>query len=447
MSDSPPISLSRIAAYSLPAFPLAALGLPLGVYIPPLYAEHTTIALGLVGTLIFFSRIGDVFTDPTFGLIADRMRPRLGRRRFWMLLAIPVLMVSVWKLFHPPTEAGAIYLVLWLSVVFVGYTMAFLSHLAWAAELSSLYDDRSRILGWREVCVTAGMLSVLILPALVEGTAGEDAALARAHIMSLFIIVLLPITICVTCLLVPDPLPPEEAMDSERTLIDDLRAIAHNRHMPKLLSADLATTTAIGITASLYVWLAEYVLDLASSTSLILIAYFSAAVFSVPLWMRVSMAREKHTTYSAAMLYGAIALSIYALLPSGNLVLALVCSLLYGSAYGAGFFLGRAIVADIADEDEVKTGQKRMAVFFSGLTLNQKVGFALGPLIAYNLLDLVGFDPNGVVTDRQADWLLGIYIIIPVLFFTFSGLMIRRHTLTRAEHDNIRAKLGETDSA
>ena len=220
MPKSSPISLSRIAAYSLPAFPLAALGLPLGVYIPPLYAEHTTIALGLVGTLIFFSRIGDVFTDPTFGLIADRMRPRLGRRRFWMLLAIPVLMISVWKLFHPPAEAGALYLILWLSIVFVGYTMAFLSHLAWAAELSSLYDDRSRILGWREVCVTAGMLSVLILPALLEGSAGEDAALTRAHVMSLFILILLPITICATCLLVPDPLPPEESMDQSRTLLD-----------------------------------------------------------------------------------------------------------------------------------------------------------------------------------------------------------------------------------
>ena len=121
-------------------------------------------------------------------------------------------------------------------------------------------------------------------------------------------------------------------------------------------------------------------------------------------------------------------------------------SVLYGSAYGAGFFLGRAMVADIADEDELKTGQKRMAVFFSGLTLNQKIGFALGPLIAYNILDVVGFDPNGTVTDAQAGWLLAIFVGLPVLFFTFSGLMIRRHTLTRAEHDQIRSALNTPDS-
>lgn len=436
------LSGRRIAAYTLPALPLAALGLPLGVYIPPLYAEHTTLALGLVGTLLFFSRIGDVFTDPTFGFIADRMRPRLGRRRFWMLLSIPVLMLSVWQLFHPPPDAGAVYLVVWLSIVYVGFTMAFLSHLAWGAELSGLYDDRSRILGWREVVVTCGMLSVLVLPVLFQGPDPETAALSRAHIMSLFIVILLPTTFCATCLLVPDPLPPEASMNSGRTLLQDLRAITQNAHMPKLLSADLATTTAIGITASLYVWIAKYPLNLEHATNLILIAYFSAAVISVPLWMRLSISREKHTTYSVAMLYGALTLCTYLLIPGQGLVWALLSSALYGCAYGAGFFLARAIVADIADEDELATGQKRMAVFFSGLTLNQKVGFAIGPLLAYNLLDYVGFDPTGEVTQAQANWLLSTFIGLPVLFLCFSGLMIRRYTLTRAQHKEIRAALG-----
>lgn len=441
MTDTSPLPLSRIAAYALPAFPLSALSLPLGVYIPPLYAEHTALALGLVGTLLFFSRIGDVFTDPAFGLIADRTRPRLGRRRFWMLASIPVLMLATWKLFHPPSDAGAVYLVVWLSLVYIGYTMAFLSHLAWGAELSGLYDDRSRVLGWREVAVTSGMLTVLILPALMEGAAGENAALARAHIMAVFIVTLLPITICLTCLLVPDPLPAEAAMDKSRSLVDDLKAIGQNAYMPKLLGADLATMTAIGITASLYIWVAVHVLGLASSASLILIAYFAAAIISVPLWMYISMRAEKHTTYSAAMLYGALTLGTYFLIPGQGLFWALVSSALYGCAYGAGFFLGRAIVADIADADELQTGQRRMGVFFSGLTLNQKIGFALGPLLAYNILDLVGFDPNGTITRTQADWLLGVFVGLPVALFCFSGFMIRRHTLTRADHAKIRAQL------
>lgn len=441
MSELNTLSTSRIVAYSLPAFPLSALSLPLGVYIPPLYAEHTTLALGLVGTLLFASRILDVFTDPTFGLIADRMRPSLGRRRFWMIVSIPVLVLATWKLFHPPSDAGAVYLVGWLSLLYLGYTMAFLSHLAWGAELSGLYDDRSRVLGWREIAVTAGMLTVLILPTLVESSAGADAALARAHIMALFIVILLPISIALTCLLVPDPLPPVEAMDTNRSLMDDLKAIAQNAHMPKLLTADIATTMAIGITASLYVWLTVHVLDLAGATSLILVAYFAAAVVSVPLWMYIAVRAEKHTTYCMAMVYGAVTLGMYFWVPGRGLFWAMAVSALYGCAYGAGFFLGRSIVADIADADELETGQQRMGVFYSGLTLTQKIGFALGLLVSYNILDLVGFDPNGIVTQTQADWLLWVFILLPVSLFCAAGVLIRRHTLTRAKHADIRRQL------
>ncbi|MEO9968550.1 MAG: MFS transporter [Hyphomonadaceae bacterium] len=441
MSESKPLSSTRIAAYTLPAFPLSALSLPLGVYIPPLYAEHTTLALGLVGTLLFTSRIIDVFTDPTFGLLADRMRPRLGRRRFWMLIAIPILSLATWKLFHPPSDAGAIYLIGWLSLVYLGYTMAFLSHLAWGAELSGLYDDRSRVLGWREVTVTAGMLTVLILPTLVESTAGAEAALARAHIMALFIVILLPICIGLTCILVPDPLPPEDAMDADRSLMADLKAIAKNAHMPKLLSADLATATGIGITSSLYVWISVHVLNLASATSLILVGYFAAAVVSVPIWMFVALRAEKHTTYAISMLYGVLTLSLYFLIPGQGLFWAVAISALYGCAYGAGFFLARSIVADIADADELETGQKRMGVFFSGLTLTSKIGFAFGLLLSYNILDLVGFDPNGTVTQSQADWLLRVFVTLPISLFCLAGVLIRRHTLTRAEHANIRQQL------
>ncbi len=435
------LSGRRIFAYALSAFPLSALGLPLGVYVPPLYAEHTTLAVGFVGTLFFASRIFDVFTDPTFGLIADNMRPRIGRRKFWMLISIPILMGAVWMLFHPPAEAGAMYLVFWLSVVYIGYTMAFISHLAWGAELSGHYDDRSRVLGWREVGVTSGMLTVLILPVFLEQSAGDDAALARAHLMSLFVISILPVAFLTTAFLVPDPLPDDQHAPPARRLVDDLAAIARNIHMPRVVFADLALTTAIGITASLYVWLATHSLRMPESTSLILLAYFSAAVVSVPVWMRLAVRYEKHTVFSIAMFYGATTLFTYLFLPGLQLIWALISTVLYGCAYGAGLFLGRAMVADIADADELTTGQKRMGVFFSGLTLTNKVGFALGPLIAYNILDYVGFDPNGTATDAQANWLLGVFVIVPCFFLCLGGIIIQSHKLTRAEHKKIRAGL------
>ncbi|MEL7453811.1 MAG: MFS transporter, partial [Pseudomonadota bacterium] len=177
---APTLSGWQIATYVLPAIPIAALGLPLTVHIPPLYAESTVLTLGLVGTLFSISKLVDVFTDPLFGWISDRFSPRWGRRRTWMIASAPVLMVSTYFLFHPPETAGRLYLVGWLSLVYLGYTMAFLSHLSWAAELARSYDERSRLMGWRQVGATAGMLLVLVLPSIGEVTGLIAGAAARA---------------------------------------------------------------------------------------------------------------------------------------------------------------------------------------------------------------------------------------------------------------------------
>jgi len=152
MTTKPPSALSGKAmlAYVLPAAPTAALSLPLAVYIPPLYVENTLLSLGLVGTLFTLSKFIDVITDPLFGWISDRVQFRFGRRRTWLLFSVPLLMISIYKLFHPPADAASAYLVTWLFFIYLGYTIILLSHLAWGAELSSGYDERSRIMGWRQ---------------------------------------------------------------------------------------------------------------------------------------------------------------------------------------------------------------------------------------------------------------------------------------------------------
>ncbi len=58
-------------AFVSPAFALAALGLPIVVVLPPLYAEHG-LGLTAVGTIFMATRFFDVVTDPAFGVLGDR---------------------------------------------------------------------------------------------------------------------------------------------------------------------------------------------------------------------------------------------------------------------------------------------------------------------------------------------------------------------------------------
>lgn len=438
MTEQASLTRARIAAYVLPAVPVAALSLPLTVYIPPLYAENTLLTLGLVGTLFTLSKIVDVITDPLFGWLSDRTRFAWGRRRGWVLISVPILMLSVHMLFHPPPDAGATYLLFWVFLVYLGYTIILLSHLAWGAELAPTYDDRSRILGWRQAVGTAGMLLILVMPAIGELTGLVEGAAGRAALMSNFVLITLPLSVAITALTLPDPTP---KADEPQTQLKELLTIFQNTHLRRVLSATFLLDIAIGITGSLYVWLTVYVFHMEDLTSLILVIYFGAGTLFVPFWMALAVRFEKHQVYSAAMLYGMITLAFFGVTPGAHISVILAANALYGIAFTAGIFLARSMIADAADYDQLQHGKSRMGFFFSGLTLSGKLGLALGPAIAYNILEQVGFDPKQAVSDSASTWLLITFIIPPAVLLGCAGLIMRGHTLTRKEHARIRAAL------
>jgi len=90
---------STLFAFALPAAPIAALGLPLAVHIPPFYAKITGLELTFIGVLFLLIRFWDVFTDPVLGVLSDRFETRWGRRRHWIVASVPIVMVSVYMIF------------------------------------------------------------------------------------------------------------------------------------------------------------------------------------------------------------------------------------------------------------------------------------------------------------------------------------------------------------
>jgi Na+/melibiose symporter-like transporter len=164
-----------LAAYSGITMPMAAMGMPVAVYLPRFYSEGMGLSLATVGIIFTLARIWDVVTDPLMGMAIDKFETRWGRRKHWVGLSIPILMLSVWMVFMPnPDSVTPAYLMFWLLVLYIGYTMKVISHLSWGAELSTSYDARFRLFGWREVFTIAGMTIVLAIPAFLELTGDAD---------------------------------------------------------------------------------------------------------------------------------------------------------------------------------------------------------------------------------------------------------------------------------
>ncbi len=432
----------QIGAFGLPSIPISALGLPIVVYLPPFYAHDMGLSLTVVGTVFMMARFWDVITDPILGMVSDRFPSRWGRRRHWIVISAPLLLISSYMLFMPTPPVTWVYLAGWMFFLYIGWTLITISHMSWGAELSADYDERSTIQGMREFLLIFGMFTVLALPAVIENTTNGAGGPEKVAAMGWFIIVLLPITIGLAVWLAPEfPSAPHQQIPWRRAW----SIIARNRLLQRVLVADLLVNIAPAITGSLYIFFASHVMGLPKSASLLLLIYFIAGFVGIPMWIRMSHMAGKHKTLAIAMVYGAVTLPLVVFFPRGEFWWLFIGNSLYGVAYGAGSFLLRSIMADVIDTDYLETGQRRTGLYYSLLSMTAKVGAALAVGITYPLLDFIQFTPGGENTPETLNQFMAMYVTLPAIVMLAAAVVMWRFPLDRAAQLDLRRRIEERD--
>lgn len=429
-----------LACYSGVTVPMAAMGMPIAVYLPPFYSDGLGLSLVTVGTVFTVARIWDVVTDPIMGLVIDRFDSRWGRRKHWIALSIPILMISVWAVFMPdPAAVSGGYLLFWMLALYVGYTMLAIAHQSWGAELAVTYDDRSRLFGWREIFIIGGMTLVLAIPALIE-LAGQDDQRAKVASMGWFCLILFPLTVLPTLRYVPDT-------HQASGLVVDWRAagrlLVRNSMLWRLLAADLTSGFGTGVAGALYIFVATYLFELPGHASLALLFYFLAAFMAMPLWLALAYRVGKDNALKVALVYGgSVMLLLVFLAEPGNVPILWAFTILYGVAFGAAPTLLRSMMADLTDDDELRSGTKRSGLFFALLTTTNKLGQALAVGVSFTILEeVVGFQPGPGNSQAALDGLLLTYVLGTGLGLLAAYVALIRYPLTRARHEEIRTAL------
>ena len=430
----------QIGSFSFMAMPISALGLPLVVHLPPFYVTELGIGATTVGLVFMFARFWDVFTDPLFGAMSDYLPTRWGRRRPWIVLAVPLQILCAWYLFMPVGETSTpLYLGFWLFMIYIATTVISISHMSWGAELSPDYHERARIQGWREVALIVGMICVLGLPAIWEvfDLLGEISAVLM---MGIFVMISTPL-----CALITLGGTPQEKAPAKSVAHFDWKAalkfFASDALLRRLLIAGLMVGVLYGITGALYIYLITDVFLLGSDRNLLLLVYFLSGVCSVPLWIWVSKHFSKHRAMAVAMIYGFITLLSAFFLPAGVFWITFFWLVAYGAAYGAGPFLLRALMADFADFDQLKSGQQRTGLCYALLNMIEKFGHALSVGITYPLLDLIMFKTESENSPETLSLLLGIYVFLPGICMLTAAFLMWNYPLSQKQQEKMRSQL------
>lgn len=427
-----------LLAYGGLAVPLAALGLPLAVYIPPFYAGPIGLGVGTVGIIFMVARFWDIFTDPIMGMIVDRYPSKWGKRKHWIAIGVPVLMLAAWFIFFPGGSRSTFYLIFWLFIMYLAFTFVGLTQQAWGVDISKSYNDRSKVYGWREIGSIFGMMSVLALPAILENAGSNFTEMIAG--MGYFFIIVLPITALIGLIIIPDN---ERNEGTSFPSFSDLPLILKdNRPLIRTLLIEFLCSSASSISAVTYIYLAKHVFDLEEISSRILFLYFFAGLLVMPLWMKVSYLIGKSKTLFTSTILCTLTLASYLFINTNDALITLVIlTVLYGIGYGAPFTLTRALMADIVDADELKSKKKRPGLFYSILTTFSKVGAAIAVGLVYTYLEFNGFKPDQIASEKIREILLFVFAFIPMILYFCASLFCIGYELTSEKHKEIQKQL------
>ena len=427
-----------LMAYGGLAIPLAALGLPLVVYLPPFYAGPVGLGVGTVGIIFMIARFWDIFTDPIMGMIVDRYPSRWGKRKHWIAIGVPVLLIASWYIFFPGDNQPPIYLGFWLFILYLAFTFVGLTQQAWGVDISKSYNDRSKVYGWREMGSIFGMMSVLALPAILESSGANFTEMVGG--MGYFFIFALPITALFGLLIIPDDKKSEGT--SFPKILDIPLLLKGNRPLQRTLGIEFLCSSASSISGATYIYLARYVFDMGDISSRILFLYFLAGLLIMPLWMKLSYLIGKSKTLLVSTLLCSFTLSAYIFIDTIDAMpILIVLTILYGIGYGAPFTLTRALMADIVDADELRSKKKRPGLFYSILTTFSKIGAAIAVGAVYSYLDWSGFKPGEVASDEVKGIILFVFAVLPMFLYFCASLLCIGYELTSEKHEKIQKEL------
>lgn len=389
-----------------------------------------------VGLIFFFGRVWDALSDPVVGMLSDRTRTRLGRRRPWMLGALPVLCLAVVAVFSPP-ELSPRMLLVWVTVAtfvyYTAHTAYQIPHQSLGAELSKDHLERNRIFGILSIALTGGMLVAFAGMQYVTNHAVPREAAARLGLGlagCMFVILLIP------------PLLLRERAEYQgrgsRRGLGAMKDLAANPNARSLLTAhfvQMMGAATLGILAPYYY---QYVLGRPDLIAVMPAIFVFSSIGAIPVWIRLSARFGKAPMWRVALIGAALAFGAVGLVPPGGVIYVGVLMMVTGFFIGCGTMVGPSLLADVIDADEFDTGERKEGVYSAAWGFVIKSSNAVVVLLTGIALQLSAFEPNQDQTGSVLWLLRGIVGGLPLVAMTTGSWVLRRFTLDAETHARIR---------
>lgn len=439
------LSLADSLAFASTQIPVGALALAISVHMPRYFASTLGLSLTLVASAFGLVRLIDIPLDPLLGLAMDKTRTRLGRYRSWTLAGVPAMVGGLYMLIHAPPTVGRLYLVGWLLVMYLGYSILLLSSLAWAACLATKYAERSRLFGVFTALGVAGATAVLVVPVIMQKLGHTDGEGVQAMIW--FIILATPISAAILLWRIPEAPIREHAQGRFR--LADYGALLTRGNVLRTIGADLCCNLGPLWMATIYLFFFKESRGFdTTSANLLLLIYLAAGFAGAPLTARLANRIGKHHALMVNTTVYSLTLITLIFLPKGQFLAAIPTMFVTGAMASGMQVMCRALTGDISDEIRLEGGRDWMGLMYALTNTTTKIAGAASVLLTFNVLAALNYDAReGAVNTPEAIRGLELaFLIGPIGFVMLGGACFLGYRLSAERHGEIRRELEARDA-
>jgi glycoside/pentoside/hexuronide:cation symporter, GPH family len=371
-------------------------------FVNPFLLDVAGLSSTNAALILFLTTAYDAISDPIIGYLSDKkVKTPYGRRRPLLLVgsfAFAGLFVGLWQTAHGSEAAKTAYYLIMMLLFKTASTVVSVPYYALVSEVTDDYDVRTKLTSLRLIfSLFSSVITSTVFALLIE----SFDPIADGYMVASLIFI--PICI-VPSIVVFCTVPERSSLDDDGSAAAAAAAttwaerwtsvsiVFRNRAFVTLLLAYVLAFLAVNFLQNNLFLYIKYVIDAEDHFTYIILLVQGGAFVSLFAWTPLSARFGKRRVYLGAaasfvcVLVAATFLEGRSMLPG-----AYVLATLAGLGLGALLLQTWAMLADVADCDEIESGERREGVYFALFILFQKLALAGALGISNAVLGAAGY--------------------------------------------------------
>ncbi len=398
--------------------------------LPAFFAEVHNFDIAIIGTYIFLAKIIDIASDPIVGWINDK---KILNRKVLIILGSVLCSIGLYKLFIQKQIDYDAYLLVWISVLYLGWTLFQIPYLSIGYDLEKDYFLRTKLSANRELFILFGLFFSLGFPMFFN--------FSNAELLSLIVYIAI-FSGFIGVLVMLNKIPDNRKTNKDVELKSVFKNLKNNNLLVRLMFAWFINSLANVFPMILFSFYVSYVLGgNDSDRQVVLFYYFLFAILGVPFWTYLSKRFGKKRTWVTSLILSAFFFIFVLFLSKGDIHFFIIISCITGFCLGADLIIPPSIQADLSDVHLNKFKEDISGILFSLITFFNKLSFAVASLFVFSILSYLNFEANEEINPETKIFIICSYALTPIVLKCLSSFILMSFRITETDLKKIQKKI------